>query len=81
MWWVVILYNETSTIVEGWWRDANTVESSDNKDEKSEDTNLSSVDYGVTSPIMVVTVFVASKDVTGPNFTVMNNVLQFCNQL
>ena len=30
-----MLYNETSTIVEGWWRDNNVVESSENKDEKS----------------------------------------------
>ena len=47
----------------------------------SEDGNLASVDCGVTPPIVVVIVFVASKDITDTNFTVMHSLLQFCNQL
>ena len=42
---------------------------------------MTSFDYGITSPIMVVTGFMASKDVVCPNCNVMHSFLQFFNQL
>ena len=55
--------------------------SSKDKNEISEDSNLSSVDCGATFSIMVVMVSVALKDLVGPNFTVIDNFLHFCNWL
>ena len=49
----------------------------ENKNEISEDINLSIVDYGITPPIVVFMGFAALKDVIGPNFTVMHNFIQF----
>ena len=69
--WLFKIYDMTSSIVERWLSNTNDMGSLEDNDEILEDRNLSSVNYGVTSPIMVVMGFVAPKDVAGPNVTVM----------
>ena len=76
-----MLYNNNSTGMDKWWKYATAVGSSYGDDEISEYGNLDLMNDNIMPPIVVVTGFVASKDFMVPNFTIIYNFIQYCNQL
>ena len=60
-----MLYDKNSTRIKGWCRYTNDMGSLEDNNEISEDSNISSVDYGYMSPIVVVTEFMSSEDFMG----------------